>query len=116
MKIKIEGEYLKIKFDLAEKFLALHGDITVKLKSITNTATEKPVQGWLDLRAPGTYVPWLIKAGTYYTGRGKEFWYADLRKKDKYLTINLKENSYKRLVLTIEENLRWKEKIDSSLS
>ena len=28
-----------------------------------------------EIKAPGTSIPGLIKAGTFYSNRGKEFWY-----------------------------------------
>lgn len=59
---------------------------------------------------PGTYFPGLIKAGTYYTRNGKEFWYV-IRGKN-YLTIELENESYKRIVLGLDENQEWVGKIN----
>jgi hypothetical protein len=48
---------------------------------------------WKEIRAPGTAIPGLIKAGTYYTFRGKEFWM--LKKKDFPIRIELKNNKFR---------------------
>jgi len=44
----------------------------------------------------GTYLPEVIKAGTYYTPRGKEFWYVT---KKGCLVLELRDEPYKRIIL-----------------
>jgi hypothetical protein len=54
---------------------------------------------WKEIRAPGTAIPGLTKAGTYYTSRGKEYWM--LKKKDSPIRIELDNNNFKRLILGV---------------
>ncbi len=112
MKLQIENGFMNIQLSAIEKILSLHGDFHIGLRQITGVSAGQPKADWLDLRFPGTFVPWLIKAGTYITTRGKEFWYADLRKKDKYLTFELQGNSYKRIVVTIDGSHKFKAELE----
>ena len=53
------------------------------------------------LRCPGTAVPWLICAGTYY-GRGrKEFW--DRTVGGKAIRIDLRDGPYTRIVVDVAD-------------
>jgi hypothetical protein len=59
--------------------------------------------------APGTFLPGAIKAGTYYTPRGREFWYVT---KDKdYLVLELQDEPFKKIILTLEQNQLWVQRI-----
>ena len=60
-----------------ERLWSCHlGDrITIPRTHILSASDQRPATGWRELRSPGTYLPGVIKAGTYYTERGREFWY-----------------------------------------
>lgn len=104
MRLTITDTNLRIDLQAVEKILSLHGSLDIPLSSITSLSTEVPKNSWSDLRAPGTYFPGLIKAGTYYTNRGKEFWYATFGSEKKYLVAELNDHPYQRIVLTVDEN------------
>lgn len=114
MKLRIYNGQLEIDLGRAEKVLALKGPLKIPLKHIKEATIEAPEPSLLEIRAPGTYVPRLIKAGTYYTKRGKEFWYVTRSKG--CLTIELKNEAYKRLVLSVDENVKWVERINDAIS
>ncbi len=86
-------------------------DFIIPLTNITNVSTTRPKTSWKELRAPGTFVPYLIKAGTYYSQEGKKFWYAT--QDSNYLVIDLKNESYKQIIITFKngENEYWYEQI-----
>lgn len=115
MKLRIVGTYLKIEFRTFEKILACHGSWTISFNEIKSITTSIPQNSWWDLRAPGTLVPGVIKAGTYYTKRGKEFWYAVRGSERGFFQIELKENSYKWIILLIKDNEKWAHTITSLL-
>lgn len=79
--------------------------LTIPLGHICKVSTETPSITWLELRAPGTFVPGLIKAGTYYNKQGKDFWYATRGKG--FLVLELEQDKYRRVVLTIDDNEGW---------
>lgn len=85
----------------------------VPLAHIRAVSTAEPLSHWAEIRAPGTYLPGVIKAGTYYTRRGKEFWYVTAD--HDYLTLELENESYQRLVLTIHNSQDWAARIEQRL-
>src|SRR5208283_3820902 len=100
MEIRIEQGKLKIVLRWWEKILACHGSLDVPLGHIETLSTKLPQYSWKTLRCPGTAFPCVISAGTFYTKRDKWdkefiFW----TKGKKILVIDLKNESYRRLVL-----------------
>ena len=113
MELTLDEGSLVIKLRALEKLAAFHGSLRIPLDSIEKTSTDTPASSWRDLRAPGTHMPKVIKAGTYFTKRGREFWY--VTKRDKILTIELKRGFYKRVILTHRDNQDWSDRINSSI-
>ncbi|HEY9853400.1 MAG TPA: hypothetical protein V6D28_28275 [Leptolyngbyaceae cyanobacterium] len=113
MNLSIVENRLKIELEWYEQLWAFTLDKTMEIpiSEIELATTEEPLSNWAEIRAPGTFLPGVIKAGTYYTLRGKEFWYVT-REKD-YLTLVLKkEEPYRRIVLTIDNNDDWVRRIN----
>ena len=112
MNLKISNNRLYIELEWYEQLWAftLNQTFEILLDHIEQVTTEEPLSNWAELRAPGTFLPGVIKAGTYYTKQGKEFWYVT---KDKnYLTLELVNEPYKRMVFTLNENEVWQERIN----
>jgi hypothetical protein len=63
-------------------------------------------------RCPGTYLPGFICAGTYHGDNGKEFW--DTTFKGNAIEINLKQESFARLVVDVENPDEVIERLTSS--
>lgn len=100
-KVISKGDEVTISLSTVEKVWSLHGDFHFDKHEIVSLSTTVPKTTFRELRLPGTYLPWVIKAGTYFTPRGKEFWYTT-RGKDKPLAIKLKNNTYKQLIIGFE--------------
>jgi hypothetical protein len=111
MQISISDDQFKIDLDGWERFWAFYfnADLHIPLSHITQVSTDEPRHSWTDVRLPGTFLPGVIKAGTYYTDRGKEFWY--VTRLGRYLTLELENEFYKRIVLSVEQNQYWAEQI-----
>lgn len=112
MHLHLTTDQLVIELTGTERLWAFHvgKTIMVPLSHIRQVSTEAPQGHWSDLRAPGTFMPGVIKAGTYYTRNGREFWYAI--NTPHFLTLNLSEKEYyKRIVLTLEDNENWADQI-----
>jgi hypothetical protein len=113
LKLEISNGKLKIDLEGLEKALAIKGGFEIPLQNILKAGTEAHRTGWEETRAPGTHLPGVTKAGTYYTPRGKEFWYVT----DKgVLVLELENESYKRIILSIDGNKEWAEKINQATS
>ena len=109
MKIEIGQGFLQIRLEWWEKILAVHGSIKIPTSHITSVGTYLPLPTWKEIRCPGTFLPCVIKAGTYYTKRGKEFWCV-ARGKDT-LRIELNSEWFARLVLGTDGGKSWKDRI-----
>jgi len=111
MNLSIIHEKLQIEFSLIEQFQAVrfHKVWEIPLTHIQQVTTAKPQSNWIEFCVMGTSIPGVVQAGTYYTNRGKEFWYLD--KKTNYLIIELRDESYKRIILTSDNNESWQQQL-----
>ena len=116
MRLSLVNEKLNIEFEWYEQLWAVRIDrsIEIPIAHIKSITTAEPQITWQEVRAPGTFLPGVIKAGTYYTRQGKDFWYVtnDCR----YLTLELQDETYRRLILTIPDNQVWCDRINTELN
>jgi hypothetical protein len=114
MQLAIDDARLTLTLEGAERLWAAKlAPISVPRAHVVQADNTLQPASWLELRAPGTFVPYLIKAGTYYTRRGKEFWCVVRSRKEKPLTIELKDAPYQRLVITIDDHENWAARINA---
>jgi len=113
LKLEISKGKLRIGLGDLEKALGIRGGFEIPLQNIVKAGTEAHRTGWEEIRALGTHLPGVAKAGTYYTPRGKEFWYVT----DKgVLVLELEDEPYKRIILSVDGNKEWAEKINKATS
>jgi hypothetical protein len=107
MKLQVEGDRLKINLSFLEKLLTLQFNYSfdIPLTHIQQVSTDKPSTSGLQYRMPGTEIPGLLAAGTYYSDRGREFWYVTSDRH--YLVLELRHEFYQKIVLTSEQNETW---------
>lgn len=115
MQLTIEDSAIKIQLEPAERLWAFHlsSQIQVPLNSLSSVRLERPETTWRELRSPGTYLPGVIKAGTYYTERGREFWY--VQGNQRCLCLDMSAGYYKRIVLTSAAAKRWQLSIEEAM-
>lgn len=107
MHFKLTEAHLIIDLEWYEQLWAftLTKTFAIPLHHIEQVTTTPPQTSWKDLRAPGTALPGVIRAGTYYTPRGKEFWYAT--RDGQFLTLELSQEPYRRMIFTTPESNNW---------
>jgi hypothetical protein len=88
--------------------------LEIPLTQIERVTPERPATHLQELRAPGTAVPGLIKAGTYYSKLGRAFWY--VQGNPPCLCLDLKEGYYKQIVLGSAEAGRWASALQAALA
>ena len=101
MEISSDQNNLYINFTTIEKILGVHWSFKIPLADISEIHQNIPRQTWKELRLPGTFIPGVIKAGTYLTERGREFWY--VTRKRHHITIELRRGFYKRMMLSVDD-------------
>ncbi len=110
MKLQIANGILEIKFNTTEKILSIHGSMQIPLSHIAQVTGMLLEPTWKAIRMPGTNIPGIIKSGTYYTNRGKEFWY--LTRGNEVLRLELKDESYNRVILGIKDSSFWTSRLE----
>lgn len=82
------------------RFWAFKNSITLDRSSIRSVRRwDRSVRpAWF--RCPGTAIPWLFIAGTYYAPGRKEFW--DTRLGDRAIVLDLQHAPYTRIVVDVE--------------
>jgi hypothetical protein len=107
MNLNVVDQKLQIELTFKEQLLAARFNKVwqIPLAHITQVTTAKPEKHRKELRAPGVFFPGVIKTGTYYTDQGKEFWY--VTQDGNYLTIELRDEPYQRIILTLDNNESW---------
>lgn len=116
MNLIINGRTVEIQLTVLERLWACHisGQIEVPLEDILSVKRDRPdTLWWTEIRAPGTHLPGLFKAGTYYTERGREFWYVHTEQPSLWLDIS--DCYYRRIVLGSALAEQWRSQIQSSL-
>jgi hypothetical protein len=85
-----------------EKIITFHRSFKIPISQIEEISTDLLPPTWKEIRAPGTAIPGITKAWTYYTSRGKEFWM--LKKNDNLVRIELNNNKLKRVILGVDDH------------
>lgn len=116
MRLEITPDTLLIHLTPWERFWSFkrRNPIEVPLRCIGAITNDEPSSSWLEVRAPGTMLPGVIKAGTYYTSNGRTFWHA--RANQPYLVLDLLGHEYKRIVLTTPDALLLTEAVRDAIS
>jgi len=114
--LDLDGGSLQIRLTGRDAFYSLKRGITVPLASI---ATVQAVERHLlakttTIRAPGTSVPWRVKAGTFRGHAGKEFW--DVRRGSRVLELELRGHDFARIVLEVPGPDAEAERIAAAIS
>lgn len=98
MKIQLAQSNLKIQLNPFEMWVSFHGSLAIPLVNVSCAAADKPAWNMVSIRSPGTHIPFLLKAGTYQSSSGREFWCATL--KSRHLVIFLNGWNFDRIILS----------------
>ena len=112
MKLEISDGKLKIDLGDLGKVLVIRGSFEIPLDHILKVGTEAHRSGWAETRVPATHVIGATKAGVYNTPRGMELWYVTEKG---VLVLELEDELYKRIVLSIDRNEEWAERIRKAI-
>ena len=106
MRLHINGENLRIELDWWRKLLAFHFQtLEIPLAHIERVVTDRPRTHWKEIRLPGTFIPWLVKAGTYRRAGRRDFWCATHGQP--VLRLTLRNEYFDSLTLGTEDNEGW---------
>jgi hypothetical protein len=98
--IAIGKNEIIITLDTREQFFALKRRISIPLTNIASVSTERAKPSWLSIKV-GTHVPKGFMAGTFWTRRGKTFYY--VRDFFRCITLHLKNHVYAKVVVEVDD-------------
>ena len=114
MRLHIDGENLRIELDWWRKLLAFHFQtLEIPLAHIERVVTDRSRTHWMEIRLPGTFIPWLVKAGTYRRAGRTDFWCATHGQP--VLRLTLRNEYFDSLTLGTEDNEGWAQAIKGLL-
>ena len=101
-RVSIAGDDLIVDVEGLDKLWALTSRLTVPLANVRGaTAAPGIVREPKGIRSPGTHVPGVLVAGSFYTEGERVFW--DVRDADRAIVIELGDEKYARLVIEVDD-------------
>ena len=101
--VDLTEEALVVRVRGADRLWALKSRLEIPLSHVVGAEADPGVAlGWRKgVRAPGTYVPGVIAAGTFYQEGERVFW--DVHDPHRTVVIRLRDERYARLVIEVED-------------
>ena len=101
--LTVIGDRLRVDVRGSDKVLAFKGSLDIPLEHITGIRMDPEIaKSWNHgVRFPGTHVPGVITAGTYYQDGKRVFW--DVHHAERAVVIDLCDEMYDRLVVEVAD-------------
>ena len=99
--VEIVGDRLRVRLDGWDRVWAFKRELEVPLAHVRGVEPAPAEIRPRGLRAPGSYWPGLIAAGTYRRRAGKEFW--SVRDRSRAVVVHVADDAYDRLVLQVPD-------------
>jgi hypothetical protein len=103
VEISYVGDRVQFEVEGADKFWAMKSRLDIPLAHVKSAWIDpEAARGWWHgIRFPGTQIPGLILAGTFYQSDGRVFY--DVHHPDRTIIIELDHESYTHLVIEVED-------------
>ena len=103
VELSISNGALTLHVRGADKLWALKSSLEIPLQHITEIRADPSIaRGWWHgLRMPGTNIPGIITAGTFYQDGKRIFW--DVHDPDNTIVIELKDERYNQLIVEVSD-------------
>ncbi len=101
--LSIAGDRLVLDVRGADKLWALKSSLEIPLAHVVGIRADPAIaQGWWHgLRMPGTSIPGVITAGTFYQDGKRIFW--DVHRPENTVLIELKDERYNELIVEVAD-------------
>lgn len=101
--LSIAGGKLTLHVRGADKLWAFKSSLEIPLAHIANVRSDpETARGWYHgIRMPGTSLPGVITAGTFYQDGKRVFW--DVHDPDKTIVIDLHDETYNQLIVEVDD-------------
>jgi hypothetical protein len=101
--VSVEDDRVRFEVQGWDKLWAFKSQLEIPLSHIESVRVDpEPARGWWHgLRIPGTQIPGVITAGTFYQSDGAVFY--DVHDPDMTIVLELNDERYQRLVIEVED-------------
>jgi hypothetical protein len=100
--VSIDRDTLVVEIEGADKLWALKSRLAIPLAHVRGaTADPGILHEPKGIRAPGTHLPGVITAGTFYVDGERVFW--DVHEAAKAIVIELSDERYARLIVQVAD-------------
>jgi len=105
VRISIVGDHIHIDVEGWDKLWAFRSQLDIPVAHIRSVRIDPDAATgwWHGLRMPGTQIPGVITAGTYYQSEGAVFY--DVHDPRRTIVLELDHEHYRRLVIEVEDPL-----------
>src|ERR1700712_4501508 len=102
VRVTVQGDRARFDVEGWDKLWALKSQLEIPVEHIQAVrADPEPARGWWHgLRMPGTQIPGILTAGTFYQSDGAVFY--DVHDPENTIVIDLDHEQYTRLVIEVE--------------
>lgn len=114
VEISVEGDTLAVEVLGWSKLWCLKSRVDIPLRCLRQVRADGELPKGFWLRMPGTYIPRVIKAGSYWNGARWSFW--DVRRRrDNVLLIELSGWKYDYLVVEVNNPTTTMQSVRSAI-
>jgi hypothetical protein len=101
--VSIEGDRVRFEVEAWDKLWAFKSHLEIPLSHITSARVDpEAARGWWHgIRLPGTQIPGVLTAGTFYQRDGAVFY--DVHDPERTVVVELEHEHYQRLVIEVED-------------
>ncbi len=100
--VVVEGDRVRFEVEGWDKLWAVKSQLEIPLTHIQSARVDpEPARGWWHgVRVPGTQIPGLLTAGSFYQSGGFVFY--DVHDPERTIVVELDHEHYQRLVIEVE--------------
>ena len=105
VEITVNGEQLHLEVKGWDKLWAFKSELDIPLQHIRSVRHDPDAASgwWHGIRFPGTQLPGVITAGTFYQHGKRIFW--DIHHPEKAIIIELHDDRYDELIVEVDDPL-----------
>ena len=103
VELSVAGDKLILNVRGADKLWALKSSLEIPLQHIVAARADASVaHGWYHgIRLPGTNIPGVLTAGTFYQHGQRVFW--DVHNPDRTIVVELSDDRYNELIVEVDD-------------
>jgi hypothetical protein len=115
VEITLHGDHLHLEVKGLDKLWAFTGHLDIPVAHIRAVRADASIARgwWTGIRAPGTSIPGVIRAGTFYEDGKRVFW--DVHDPEQTIVIELHDERYDALIVEVADPRGAVEKIEHAI-